>query len=323
MTTALSARLVLIDGLPGSGKSTTAHLLARQFGYHGLPARWFYEQEEPHPVHTAGEGDPAWFVEQSLRTWRSFADRARLADEITILESSFFQEAILTLVRHDADMPAIEAYADARQAAIAALRPALIYFYQPDVATAMRTVCTARGPDWQDYFTRVLTENRYARRVGLRAFEGALTFMQHYRAICDTLFARFAGPKLGVENGAGDWASDYRRIMAFFGLPLVEEPAIRPDDARPFVGAYQDERSDFRCEVRFETGRLAVDRIWWPAARFAPLLPGTEMCFEIMGSPVELRFERDEAGRMSMRVGGRWQRCAGVGAPAGTVLWKQ
>ena len=43
-------RLALVEGLPGSGKSTTAQWLAHQAERQAQPVRWIHEGEWPHPV---------------------------------------------------------------------------------------------------------------------------------------------------------------------------------------------------------------------------------------------------------------------------------
>ncbi len=44
-------KLILVEGLPGSGKSTTAHALARLLAGRRVPVRWWYEEEINHPVY--------------------------------------------------------------------------------------------------------------------------------------------------------------------------------------------------------------------------------------------------------------------------------
>jgi len=44
------ASLILVEGFPGSGKSTTAQWLARQWQQTGRACRWFYEEQPDHPV---------------------------------------------------------------------------------------------------------------------------------------------------------------------------------------------------------------------------------------------------------------------------------
>ncbi|NUU61590.1 hypothetical protein [Paenibacillus agri] len=42
--------LILMEGLPGAGKSTNSGLLFRQFERHGFKTRWVHEVDRPHPV---------------------------------------------------------------------------------------------------------------------------------------------------------------------------------------------------------------------------------------------------------------------------------
>ena len=42
--------IILIDGMCGTGKSTTAQKLNHQFAYHSLPHRWMHEEIDGHPI---------------------------------------------------------------------------------------------------------------------------------------------------------------------------------------------------------------------------------------------------------------------------------
>lgn len=44
------SHLIIVDGLPGSGKSTTAQWLELQLQRNGIPARRFYLEAMPHQV---------------------------------------------------------------------------------------------------------------------------------------------------------------------------------------------------------------------------------------------------------------------------------
>ena len=43
-------RLIMVEGVPGTGKSTTAQMVAAAQGAAGRPVRWHYEEEVGHPV---------------------------------------------------------------------------------------------------------------------------------------------------------------------------------------------------------------------------------------------------------------------------------
>ena len=46
----VGSKLIIVEGLTGSGKSIMAHFIARQLEYNGIPASWVHEGEEPHPI---------------------------------------------------------------------------------------------------------------------------------------------------------------------------------------------------------------------------------------------------------------------------------
>ena len=86
-------RLLLIEGIPGSGKTTAARRIAEQLAARGIPARWHLEESRSHPVaprdlrRTAREPG---FGPRLLDSWRRFAASAP-EGEVTILEGTLFQ----------------------------------------------------------------------------------------------------------------------------------------------------------------------------------------------------------------------------------------
>jgi len=46
----VGSKLIIVEGLTGSGKSIMAHFIARQLQYNGIAASWVHEGEEPHPI---------------------------------------------------------------------------------------------------------------------------------------------------------------------------------------------------------------------------------------------------------------------------------
>ena len=54
-----TTKIILVEAFPGSGKSPIAQWLARQWQLAGRACRWFYEQQDDHPVVGISPGAPA------------------------------------------------------------------------------------------------------------------------------------------------------------------------------------------------------------------------------------------------------------------------
>lgn len=274
----LTTKLILVDGLPGSGKSTTAQFIALQLQKHHLPARWFYEDEQPHPIHFWEANDKADFVRRNLNAWQSFAASAHQSDEITILESSIFQRTAGALLAKydDIDEAWLQRYYDDIQTAIADLAPKLVHFYQNDVAGFMRRTFAERGVGWTQMIVDFVTQAPLSTQRNWVGVDGAIAFLAAYQQLCEYLLTTLTMPKITIENSSGEWPIYYRHIMDFIGLSLVEEDMGLSHYFEQIAGTYKDRHSDFECTVRFEAGQLSVNQVWWPAEIFTPLIPTAE-----------------------------------------------
>jgi len=46
----LNTKLILIEGLPGAGKSTTTEHLGTFLQQHDIACCWYLEEDDPHPI---------------------------------------------------------------------------------------------------------------------------------------------------------------------------------------------------------------------------------------------------------------------------------
>src|SRR4029450_3686658 len=88
MSAAAWPALVLVEGMPGSGKSTTAQWLAREFARQGRPARWGHEGGVPHP----GGGPPP-----------GFRAAVRAEEAVVVVEGAFLQRSVAAMLRRNLD----------------------------------------------------------------------------------------------------------------------------------------------------------------------------------------------------------------------------
>jgi hypothetical protein len=205
-------KLVIVEGIMGSGKSTTVLNLADRLEASGIPAIGITEGVNPHPIRFDwevpwSEMPPAELAKSCIAKWRSYVVSCLTAERISIVDGQLFHGNLTSLLLLEADVDTIAAYCREIVAVIKPLRPLLIYFHQDDVDSAIRLVSAQRGEQWVDYQVNWKLESPYAKKRGLTGLDGLIALYRDYRALTDQLYAAIDIPKISIENSRREWAS--------------------------------------------------------------------------------------------------------------------
>ena len=213
---------MIVEGIMGSGKSTTARFLAARLEEVERRAQAITERTEPHPVRGT-DGLDHWFqpwldvtpialAERSLTKWRNFVVAAQGAETANILDGQLFHGDLTNLFLMEAGSAAIAKYCKGVEETIRPLTPLLIYFYQADVERAVRSIAAERGDEWVKYQVDWKLQAPYSRRLGLEGLEGLIALYKDYRALTDELYAGLDLAKLAIDNSQQTWEAYYERI---------------------------------------------------------------------------------------------------------------
>jgi hypothetical protein len=229
-------KLIFVEGLPGSGKTTTASWLASRLQSERLMVNLFLEHQPEHPLNVGGNLHPsgyttgeafflrytsASFVQESLQRWQAFVRAALQAEAISVLDSYPFQNTVRVLLQLNATPDCMREYAGQVEALVMPLQPVLIYFNHRDLIHAFRNlsnISAQRGKAWTDYVVELVTHCPYAMARHLEGFSGAVAVISDYKQLTDSLLRQFGFPRIVLEDCAGGWEGCYQRIEAFLGL---------------------------------------------------------------------------------------------------------
>jgi hypothetical protein len=229
-------RLIFVEGLPGSGKTTTASWLASRLRSECLMVNLFLERQPEHPLNVGGplhpsgsttgaaffqRYTPASFVQESLQRWQVFARAASQAEAISVLDSYPFQNTVRVLLQLNATPDCIRKYAGQVETLVMPLQPVLLYFTHRDLIQAfhhLSTISAQRGKPWTDYMVELVTHCPYATARHLEGFSGAWAVIRDYKQLTDALVRQSRCPRLVLEGWAGGWERCYQQIEAFLGL---------------------------------------------------------------------------------------------------------
>lgn len=310
----LDTKLILVDGIPGSGKSTTAQWIALELQRRQIEADWFMDEHRGNPV-TIWEHLPAEsFLVRSLENWQQLTRTLQSSNQIMVLEGCFFQQLLGGLFAQDMERAKIIAGMQAVYERIRALQPVLIYFYQADLELALKTIHTERGAEWSEYMLKGLEQTPYATRRHLTGFDALIQYNREYRALTDELLQSLGLRTLAIENAKRDWPVIQDQIRQFLRLsPLIEEP-VNIDELARFEGRYRDLSGTHphnpECTIRMGSRGLVLYDFRYPKSDLI-LKAADEFYVQTLG--YQLTFETDRKGKIRMmKVGGK-EPAVGIG----------
>jgi hypothetical protein len=240
-----AARLILIEGMIGSGKTTTALWVGDWLARQGESARVFREGAADHPIRTraedrlraaAGQQLPGSAAdagaERSPRAyaddqWRRLAERCLRDRQTIILESSFLQNSVMPAFIDGAPGRTVdEAFTRiVRQAAPAG--PLLVYLRPADIGAAIARVHRVRGEPWSSRNVAFVENSPWARRRNLQGQDAVVKLYQAWEPVAARLYSRYPFPKIMVTDPQCDWPAALARICA------AARPSQRGGKPRP------------------------------------------------------------------------------------------
>jgi deoxyadenosine/deoxycytidine kinase len=297
-------RLVIVEGLPGLGKSTTAQHLAIELEKRAIPCRWYYEAEPDNPVSGFYEpqfySSPREFVAAQESRWREFARECAERTSLSILESSLFQETIFGLLQYNVPQEQIRAFVRDIVHIIAPLQPVVVYLFHEQPAVAINQVCSMRGRVVEDVYVERNDLSPFARQREMFGFLGLARFWAEYKDIADSLYDALRFRKLRLDVTHGHTPEHHERLRAFLDLPPVADQPISREYLDRFTGAYAYHvHEDLRSfEVAVKDDNLVVKDCpyLWPENR---LIPRDLNVFYAESWPYMAIFEETSSGRVS------------------------
>lgn len=225
--------IVIVEGIMGSGKSTTVLRISDRLNALGVSAVGVTEGVNPHPIRF--DWDLPWvempaaqLASSAVARWRDYASYVSTSERISIVDGQLFHGNLTSLFLLDADMDLMFAYIGDVVAAIRPLRPLLIYFHQGDVDQAIRAIAAERGDPWLRYQVDWKLRSPYALRCGLRGLEGLIDLYRDYRRLTDRLYEPLDIAKISIETSRRDWAGYEEIIHRVLTSPDGQVPTPLP-----------------------------------------------------------------------------------------------
>lgn len=175
----MKTELIVVEGLPGSGKSTVSKMIADALNGSDVKALWFDEGGE-HPADYADYDFPDFETERTkiLDKWRSFV-KNREKGAVYIFNCVLIQNPITeTMMRFDMEEKDTQDYINEIVQIIKPLSPAIIYIDVNNVKATLDSVLAERGKGWLDAVVGYHTNQGYGKANGLCGYDGYIKCLE-------------------------------------------------------------------------------------------------------------------------------------------------
>jgi hypothetical protein len=210
----LATKLILVEGLPGAGKSTTTRHIGSTLQQQGVACRWYLEEEDPHPI-VCLDFEIKGLPEKMIPLWSSFTEQAIREPIATIIESRLWQNTALFMFMSNWEAKDILQFSQQIGQVLAPLSPLLVYLEQEDTEAALRRLYTLRGEKWMQEALEMTTAYPWFQSRRLKDFASWVQFFTEWQQVVTQLFNDWPHHKIKIQNPHDDWESAYQQIDAF------------------------------------------------------------------------------------------------------------
>jgi hypothetical protein len=223
----LNTKLITLDGLPGSGKTTQAIWLESYLVQKKINVKRYHEFDRDHPVNWVAWWDGGFdallrayrqlpeTMAYSLTNWHNFVMDCQNTNTIIILENLPLQNTVGLFLQGGADPAELIHYGMQVYDLIASLNPMMIHLYPSDIKWAFERICALRGATFENDVINNMERTPYFQHRALQGKEGIFRLWNETQALHRTLLDAFSSPILSIDFSQENWEQYQAQIGKF------------------------------------------------------------------------------------------------------------
>lgn len=210
----IDTKLILIEGIPGAGKTTTTEHLGTYLKKRGCKCKWYLENDDPHPI-ACREMKLMDLAEKLPLQWIAFTKQALQENATTIIESRLWQNTALFMFMDEYPLSEIVRVHQSVCKELKPLAPVLIYLHQDDIEMAINRLLALRSKSTIEKDLEDTSHYNWFRRRGFQTIEGWVHFFREWQKVAERLYVDWPYGKIKINNPHDDWEKAYWKMYGF------------------------------------------------------------------------------------------------------------
>lgn len=289
--------LVLVEGLPGTGRSTKAQWLAEQLQLNHIPAKWYYEISTSNPLKAgeipAAQLPTSHLFDHGLKTWERCVEHVRDNSEVVILDAGLFQHITMQAFRRGCSKGVITNYLTQVENVVLPLRPLIIYISPDDTAQHVEQMYQRRGERFKELIVDWCSDSADANQRGYCGYDGSLRFWSDFDELCKSFFGQVIARKtrLDVNVARPNWLENQKRVLR--ELRIKPMKMVRLPNPNRFIGTYLQPETSKEFTIHWNNGELCATGLLEPLEQESVLILSETNRLLVRGHDAELEFVDD------------------------------
>jgi hypothetical protein len=210
----IDTKLILIEGIPGAGKTTCTEHIGTYLQQRGIECRWYFEEDDPHPIACL-EMKLQELAMKLPAQWAGFVEQASREQAVTIIESRLWQNTALFMFMDEYPIDEIVECHQLVWKELKPLAPALIYLHQDDIEKAMKRLYTVRCKSIIKKDLEATSHYKWFQRRDVQGIDGWVQFFGEWQAVAERLYNDWPYRKTKINNPHDDWGQAYQNMYGF------------------------------------------------------------------------------------------------------------
>lgn len=309
-------KLILVDGLPGSGKTTTCQWLNRVLKENSISSQWYYELAHNHPIKMNKEENSKstiGVIGKSLSLWSDLTESINSNGGTVVVDSVPFQVNVLPMMNLDLPGEQIAEYFDELEKIIVGLKPFVIYFSPKSVTEHITRTYDCRGHEFKGRLIKATTNCPYSIKRSYTGLDGSISYWRDYKARCDRLFNQLNVTKIEIDGTFDNWGECHSKILKALDIPQKQRLSVLHKKIVGFEGVFKKCDSGVFCNVKRAEDGLVISNLVPNLEKKSVLIRLSKNIFEMRGHDIQLNFQDFDGTRWNrILVHSSWSIISGL-----------